>query len=171
MEEGVPFASANSVQRRGLRMRRARFGFYRRARHGEGVTTVADYSKSRLGWWDSNNVHAGAANGARRRDWPADAWERGAWNRPVAPHASAHRSARHSAWTGGRRPALASGTAMCGGVRRVAARRRRARVAGVETPWCGSVQPKFSPHFQTKVHKELISKVVDLATIYNFYKG
>jgi hypothetical protein len=29
----------------------------------------------------------------------------------------------------------------------------------------------FSPIFQTKVHKELITKVVDLATSYNFYKG
>jgi hypothetical protein len=28
----------------------------------------------------------------------------------------------------------------------------------------------FSPNIQTKVHKELITKVADLATSYNFYK-
>jgi hypothetical protein len=29
----------------------------------------------------------------------------------------------------------------------------------------------FSPIFQTKVHNELITKVTDLVTSFNFYKG
>jgi hypothetical protein len=43
----------------------------------------------------------------------------------------------------------------------------RAR-SGAKTVWCSPVPTRNSPNFPTKVHKGLITKVVDLLTLYNF---
>jgi hypothetical protein len=71
-----------------------------------------------------------------------------------------HRSVRHGARTSGRRPA--SVYAYGGGP---------TWRLGAETTRGGSVWPEFTRDFETKVHQGIYTKVVDLLTLYNFYKG
>jgi hypothetical protein len=42
---------------------------------------------------------------------------------------------------------------------------------GAKTVRYSPVQTRISPNFSTKVHKGVITKVVDHVTSYNFYKG
>jgi hypothetical protein len=94
-----------------------------------------------------------------------------------APRGRGGRPEGCGALTGGQRPASAcvyddalvatrGGNLECGTRWRV-----RRRAFQHDTFRYMSLWPRFSPDFETKVHWGVKSKVVDLTTLYNFYKG